>query len=218
MRTATSFITAILAIAALLVAASPARAQFAQPLPVAVLDVRGFYTGLGQDTTTAGDLGLAATALPKRGLGGVAGVHLYLLRSRKVAIGLGAEGILARARATQKDANGVALALPVIEQRIEGLSGALSLNFGHRAGWSYVTAGMGPLAFSTRLVQGTVFAPAPKQMTINMGGGARWFAKKHLAFGFDFRIYQTRPEVSTLDYASRQRANLRVLSAGIAVQ
>ena len=27
-----------------------------------------------------------------------------------------------------------------------------------------------------------------------MGGGARWFFSRHLAFGFDVRFYLTRPE------------------------
>lgn len=206
----------------LLLPALPARAQFSGPLPVAVFDIRGFYSGLGQDSTTAADLGVDASALPKRGLGGIAGLNFYLLRGRKVAIGLGAEGILARGRAQQKDATtGAPIGSP-LTQHLRGVSGELSLNFGHRDGWSYVVAGMGPLAFSTRLptigTQTPATLPPPTQMTLNMGGGARWFAKKHLAFGFDFRIYQTRPEVPTIDYATRQRTKLTVLSAGIAIK
>lgn len=215
MRTAGFFV------AALLTWTTPARAQFAGPLPVVVFDIRGFYSGLGQDPTTAqsvGTDGVAATILPKRGLGGVAGLNFYLLRGRKVAIGLGAEGLLARGTSQPKDSEGAALGAPVT-QKLRGLSGVLSLNFGHRDGWSYVSAGMGPLEFSTPRYPGvpTTTLP-PTQMTLNMGGGARWFPKKHIAFGFDFRIYQTQPEVATIDYAGRQRAKLTVLSAGISIK
>ena len=151
----------------------------------------------------------------------MAGLNFYLLRGRKVAIGLGAEGILARGRAQQKDATtGAAIGDP-ITQHLRGVSGVLSLNFGHRDGWSYVSAGMGPLAFSTRQPTGFGTAatlPPPMQMTLNVGAGARWFARKHLAFGFDFRIYQTQPESPTVDYVTRQRTKLTVLSAGISIK
>lgn len=203
----------------LVAAAAPvAHAQVQQPISPYVVDLRGFYPGLGQDLTTAANLGVPAIDLPKRGLGGVLGFHVYPLRTKAFALGLGGEFLLARGRAQEKDpTTGEPVGLP-IEQRVVSLSPQISLNFGHRGGWSYVTAGMGPLSFET--FQGPI-APAdapPKKNTINMGGGARWFAASHVAFMFDVRYYLTRPEEVIGPFPGRARNRLRILSAGIAIR
>jgi hypothetical protein len=203
-------------------AAAPAGAQQPEQLPIAVVDVRGFYSKLGQDPVTAADLGVAATDLPARGPGGVAGIHLYPLRFRNMAIGIGAEGVLARAHhdiEPEEDDEVLegtpSLLTRPVDQRIRGLSFSVSLNFGHRDGWSYLSAGAGPLSFVTYL-GGTRPAETPPVMsTLNFGAGARWFPKSHVAFCFDIRFYQTRPQVETASYPSRQRANLLIMSAGV---
>lgn len=195
--------------------AAPASAQQLQPLPIAAADLRLFYSGLGQDPVTATDLGVSADRLPKRGLGGVVGLHIYPLRGRSMALGLGGEWMIARGRAQATDAEtGTAIGLP-IEQRLNGLSPQISLNFGHREGWSYLSAGMGPLSFET--FEGDL-PPAegpPKKATINMGGGARWFSTSHLAFSFDVRFYLTRPQESVGSQPGRGRSRLLVLSGGV---
>jgi hypothetical protein len=205
------------------VLASPAAAQLPRKLPVAVLDIRGFYTKLGQDPTTATDLGLEAADLPSRGLGGVAGLHVYPLRFENMALGVGAEGILARGhREVGKDDEDLETADSIltqpVDQRLRGLAGVISLNFGHREGWSYLTAGLGPMTFIT-YPGGTRPAEAPPvSNTLTFGGGARWFMKPHLAFTFDLRFYQTRPEVQTPSYPRRQRSKLLIMSAGISIK
>jgi hypothetical protein len=198
----------------LLIGAVPAVAQDKQRLPVVTADLRGFYTGLGQDPITAADLGVAPERLPSRGLGGVAGAHVYPLRGRTMALGIGAEWMIARGRAQLKDTTtGEPIGLP-IEQRLMNLSPQISLNFGHRDGWSYLSAGMGRLRFET--FEGDL-PPAelpPTKSTINMGGGARWFITSHVAFTFDVRFYLTRPEAATVLFPGRQRSRLMVMSAG----
>jgi hypothetical protein len=52
-------------------------------------------------------------------------------------------------------------------------------------------------------------------MTINMGGGARWFFTPHVAIGFDVRFYLTRPEDIVEPYPGRQRTRLLILSGGL---
>jgi hypothetical protein len=215
--------TAVLLVATIAAFATPARAQLPKPLPVAVIDVRGFYSGLGQDPTTAAGLSeigqpVAATDLPRRGLGGVVGVHWYLLRKKNIAVGIGGEAMLARGHAQQKDeTTGEPVGLP-ITQRFQGTAGLLSLNFGHRDGWSYVSAGMGPLTFNTYQGEQPPAAAPPFKMTIHLAAGARWFASRHFAFCFDLHFYQTKPEIATESYPGRDRANIRVLSAGIAIR
>src|SRR5262245_10915309 len=76
-----------------------ASAQVPRKLPVAALDLRGFYSGLGQDPVTAKALLLPADNLPKRGLGATAGLQLYPLRWQNVALGIGAEAMLAHGQA-----------------------------------------------------------------------------------------------------------------------
>jgi len=204
--------------------ASPATAQLPRKLPVAVLDIRGFYPKLGQDPTTAQDLGLESADLPSRALGGVAGLHVYPLRFEKMALGIGAEGILARGHhevgGGDDDAldPGDSLLTQPVDQRLRGLAGVISLNFGHREGWSYLTAGLGPMTFITYPGGARPAEAPPVSNTLTFGGGARWFMKPHLAFTFDLRFYQTRPELQTASYPRRQRNKLLIMSAGVSIK
>ncbi len=200
----------------ILLAAAPLFAQEREPLPIFAIDLRGFYSGLGQDPTTAADLGVSPYDLPARGLGAVAGLNVYPLRGRTMALGVGVEWMIARGRSQKvDDVTGEPIGLP-IEQRLRSLSPQVSLNFGHREGWSYLTAGMGPLSFETFQGELPPAEPPPQQATINMGGGARWFATTHVAFTFDARFYLTRPEEASDLYPGRDRTRLFVLSAGVA--
>jgi hypothetical protein len=190
-----------------------AHAQPEPTLPPLVIDVRGFYAGLGRDPATATGLGVPPSELPNRGLGGFAGLHLYPIRTKGFAVGLGGEGLLARGRSQPLASDGTALG-PPIEQRLRGLAGILTLNFGHRQGWSYLAAGMGPLQFPTFQGESPPGDP-PQQMTLNYGGGARWFIKRHVAFGFDIRFYVTKPELPVPPYPPRERNRLLIMSAGL---
>jgi hypothetical protein len=202
-----------------LLPASVAEAQVKRPIAPYVFDVRAFFTPLGQDPITAKDLELETTDLPGRGLGGVAALHLYPIRKERFALGIGGEYLIARGRKVPEPVETTTAptlpAAPIVEQRLIALSPQLSLNFGHREGWSYLTAGMGPFSFET--FTGTI-APAEKpekKNTINMGGGARWFFSPHVAFTFDIRFYLTRPDDLSPSHPGRQRSRLRVLSAGL---
>ena len=67
----------------------------------------------------------------------------------------------------------------------------LSLNFGNGNGWSYLSGGVGVSRWSI-VPAGAAPLPIDNQWrkTINYGGGARWFAKKRLAFSLDVRFYE----------------------------
>jgi hypothetical protein len=196
----------------------PASAQQApEKLPIAVVDVRGFYTGLGQDVVTASDLQVSSDQLPGRVFGGAVGVHVYPLRKGSFALGVGGEGVLAGGRA-QRAETATAPAGPIVQQQLRGFSFQLSLNFGHRDGWSYLSAGTGPMKFASYLGETRPTDDPPRSSTINLGGGARWFFKSHLAFTFDIRFYQTRPENAFGAYAARARNQLMVMSGGISIR
>ncbi len=179
--------------------------------------MRGFYSSLKQDPTTAANLGLSPADLPGRGFGGEADLHLLLLRGRTRALGVVGQAILTSARAQQKDDTGAPIGDPV-GQQLRGVSVGVSLNFGHRDGWSYLSAAMGPLFFTTFIGQKPPAETPPRQMTLNLGGGARWFASKHLGFCFDMRFYQTPPQAATTAYPSRQRTQLLIMSGGVTVR
>lgn len=210
---------ALFALLLSVVPATFAHAQVKRPIAPYVFDIRAFYSPLGQDPTTASNLDLLVTDLPSRGLGGVAGLHLYPLRRKTFAFGIGAEYLLARGRKVpEPDDSTTPPTKPIVEQRLMSFTPQLSLNFGHREGWSYLTAGTGPMTFET--FTGTI-APLEKPLrknTINMGGGARWFATPHVAFTFDVRYYLTRPIEETPSHPGRQRNRIRVLSAGISIR
>jgi hypothetical protein len=210
-----------LAFAVLCFTASTADAQVRGPISPYVFDVRGFSASLGQDPTTASNLRVPAAELPSRGFGGVVGVHVYPLRRERLALGIGGEIIRASGRMDPPSSTGstpAASATPPIQQRLFGISPALSLNFGHRDGWSYLTAGVGPMSFSTFKGKAAPAEAPPRKNTINMGGGARWFASPRVAFTFDVRFYLTRPEEITGLYPGRARQRLRILSAGISLR
>jgi hypothetical protein len=207
------------AAAACVAATSPAFAQQAPPpqtLPIFIVDARGAFASLGADETTAEALGITVERLPRRALALSGGAHVYPFRRPGFAIGVGAEVILSRAT-TQggTDINGVVT--PRVDRRLTGVAGVLSLNFGGRDGWSYLSGGAGPLRFestSSLIPSGT----APATTTLNAGGGARWFVRSHLAAGFDVRVYLTRPAPSLADSAGRDRARLLVVSIGVSLR
>ena len=213
------------ALAALVVAAAaaPARAQVERPIPPVVVDARIAVASLGQDAVTAEQLTVAPEALPSRGLGFVAGVHVYPLRRRGFALGLGGELVRLRASATPEPDAGdddqdepppVTPPVPDVHRRLDGVSFQLSLNFGHRDGWSYLTAGTGPFVFPT--YTGAI-APEdpPRNSTLNLGGGARWFLNRHVALTLDARFYLTRPEDPSGATPGRERRRVMVLSGGL---
>jgi len=207
------------AVAGLLVGLAIPAAAVAQPPrePISpfVVDARGALPFLGQSPETAASLGVAPGSLASKGLGIGAGVHVYPIRRRGWAIGIGAEWLRVRSSAGIAAGEGEP-AGPTIARRFEGLSGQLSLNFGHRNGWSYLSGGAGPLAFDT---WNDANSPdGARAMTINYGGGARWFTRPRLAAGFDVRFYATRPSTPTAVVGARGRQKVMVISVGVSVR
>ena len=80
----------------------------------------------------------------------------------------------------------------------------------------------GGLASSTLSVvaDGLEKLPADEERlkTINYGGGARWFAKPHLAFSFDVRFYAINPSAPNGALPGSPRMTLMIIGAGISVK
>ena len=89
---------------------------------------------------------------------------------------------------------------PEVAALLTTVSPQISVNFGSRDGWSYLSAGVGRTSIATRT---SPFADADREdgidpglllehdgfSSFNLGGGARWFVKSRLAFSFDVRFH-----------------------------
>jgi len=220
-------IRAALGLSLLLMFTGAARAQDAPPVftlneePIApfVFDARGTLARFKQLPATATALGVAATDLPTRGLGLVVGAHLYPVRRNNFALGIGGE-LLLRARGS----NTITPAVedgpdgPAVVTRMTALSPQLSLNFGKRNGWSYLSGGIGWASLTSELEETPFEDPESRPRAINYGGGARWFAKEHLAFSLDLRFYAVSPQEATTARPAVPRMTVMVFSAGISLR
>ena len=60
--------------------------------------------------------------------------------------------------------------------------------------------------------------PSGRTRAINYGGGARWFAKEHLAFTFDLRFYRINPQDAATGRPAYGGRRMMVFSAGISLK
>jgi hypothetical protein len=206
---------------ACLAIAVPAAAQPKEPLPPFAIDLRGAFARHKAEPSVATELGVTPANLPSRSLGLVGGVHGYPLRGRKVSLGLGGNIVIARGSTTLDlvdPETEVTTKSPTVRRHFTAFSPEISLNFGHRTGWSYVSGGMFGRA---KLYLERADAPAvspPYRRTLNYGGGARWFATDHIALSVDFRWYSVAEQPASAGSIAQPRTTLLVLSGGIAIK
>ena len=217
---------------ALCLLASPAFAQDPPPIipvrpePIGpyVIDARLTMARFKPLAEIGNSLGVDAnTNLPTRGFGGVVGAHVYPLRRKSFALGLGGELLLRTqgsrtAPATTEDGPEG----PSVTTRISGLAPQVSLNFGKRDGYSYVSGGVGWGSLTSMLDVETANPSSDtdddRRQTINYGGGARWFVKKHLALSLDFRFYAVNAREATTAVPAYPAMTVRVFSGGISIR
>ena len=190
-----------------------------EPIGPFVFDARATIARFKQDVEVAAALGVQPADLPTRGLGLVVGAHVYPVRKRSFALGLGGE-ILLRARGShtipptvEDGPDG-----PTIITRLSAVSPQVSLNFGKRNGWSYLSGGIGWSNLTTEFQDDPFEDPESNPRTINYGGGARWFAKKHLAVSVDLRFYSISAQEATAARPGVASTRMMVFSAGVALR
>lgn len=180
-----------------------------KPIPRVALDLRGTYVRY----TVNADLETLGTLTPSRGLGGAVALHVYPLRFKVLTIGIGAEWLTASgSRAPAVDE----VAGPPVTTRFRSLAPQLSVNFGNRNGWSYISAGLGKSSYSTRAGSTEIVnGPDARLNTLHYGAGARWSLNAHVALSLDARLYTlgANPAVGTLFGTPRTR--LLVVGAGL---
>jgi hypothetical protein len=186
------------------------------PIGPLAFDLRGSFPGFPRDPQLAASRGLDVRELPGRGLGLDAGAHLYLVKWRAITFGVGAQLTLARAK---RSPPAQATALRSVTERFVAFTPQLSFNFGTGHGWSYLSGGLGPSQWSV-VPDGADPGPADEQRlrVVNYGGGARWFARPHVAFTFDVRFYDIDPGPPFGDRPGSPRARMIVIGAGVSVK
>ena len=190
-----------------------------EPIGRFAVDARVALPRFPEDAATAGALSVTIENLPSRGLGVATGVNFYPARLGKVALGVGAEWLIfSRGSKTLDPETAGAASGPTVTTRFSVLSPQVSLNFGGRDGWSYVSGGIGWAAFTTELEASPVADAVGRTRAINYGGGARWFAKEHLAFTFDLRFYRINPQDAAPGRPAYDGRRMMVFSAGISVK
>ena len=210
---------AAVAVVNLVALGAPALAQ-APPtrLPLVVVDLHANVPKFPGDPLVAASRDLNAGELPSTGFGGGdIGLHLYPLRWRAVTFGVGGQVTLARAQQTPANVTGQVLR-PVAE-RFTSASPQISLNFGSGTGWSYLSGGVGVSKWSIVAEGVTPLAADDERLkTVNYGGGARWFAKPHLAFSFDIRFYAINPGTPAFGFPGSPRTTLFIIGAGVSLK
>jgi hypothetical protein len=205
-------------------ATSTAFAQSREPLPIVVLDIRG--TSVGLPTTFGWTPPVPEeTVVPSRSYGLDVGGHVYPLRGGVVSLGIGAALVLSRGVATQAEpANDTdTLVRPEVTTRLASIAPQLSVNFGHRHGWSYLSGGVGRARVRSEVSQPlTPASPTTVDagwvQTINWGGGARWFINDHIAFTFDLRWHRLPDVDATVNRPAAGKTSLIVVGGGISIK
>jgi hypothetical protein len=159
-----------------------------------VFDVRGVTSPVPEESAFYPRLHPTAL-VPGRGFGIGAGAHIYLMNVGASRLGVGAH--LMRVRAvTRPPVPTTTSGTPAVQPQqlqvdLQTVGSEVSFNFGSRDGWSYLSAGAG-LTDVTAVT--AVVDPGRRESgslaTVNFGGGARWFMRSRMAFGFDLRFYR----------------------------
>ena len=196
------------------------------PIGPFVVDVHASLPGFPTDSTqlansrglcaSPDDCGTALASLPGRGWGALVGAHFYFAHWKAVTFGVGGEVMVARATSTPPEGS---TGLIPMEERLVTAAPQLSLNFGSGHGWSYLNGGVGRSVWA---LHETGLEPSAADVepleTVNYGGGARWFIKKHLAFSLDVRIYEIAAGTPIDPLQGSPRTRLLIVSAGVSLK
>src|SRR5262245_41747074 len=197
--------------------AAVAYAQEPPPrIPWFVIDLHGTVPRFPSSQPLADSRRLTLAELPGTGLGLQLGLHLYPIHWKAITFGIGAEVAGTRARQEPLATNA---GLSATEEKFLTAAPQLSFNFGSGNGWSYLSGGIGLSQWSLLPIGAEPLPQDTERLkTINYGGGARWFAKPHLAFSFDVRFYAINPGSPYSNLPGSPRTTLFVIGAGISVK
>jgi hypothetical protein len=196
--------------------AAPAAAQAVEPIGIFAADARVAFPGYKQPESVATALGVDSLSLPTRGLGLVFGAHFYPLHRGALTLGIGGEVLASRRGRTTETTDNTAA--PTVITRFSSASPQISLNFGSKQGWSYLSGGLGVGRLSTELESSTPADTAPLIRVINYGGGARWFLNQHTAVSLDIRFYGVTAQDASPSRPAQPHMTIFAISAGLALK
>ena len=211
----------------LLLASSNATAQERERLPWFAIDLHAASIGL---PTAEGWIPVVSedTPIPDRGWGPAVAATVYPFHAGVMTIGFGAAFSIARGKSdsleiiTGSGATATTRVTPIVRTQVASLIPQVSINFGHKLGWSYLSAGIGRTrVFSSADELGDspqVIVPAAWNQALNFGGGARWFMKPRLGAGFDVRFVKLGSRGATAVLPAARRSQMITFSAGISIQ
>jgi hypothetical protein len=207
---------------ALAFVAAPAAAQQQAPVSGFVVDARGsiaFYpdaSGIAEPRRTTSD------RLPGQGLGMDVGGHVYPFRWKAVTFGFGATLHFSRGGRTPDVVETESGATPgpdpvTVQTRFSAIDPEISLNFGSRMGWSYLSGGFGWAKYRTWRED---LEPEDGDSTsaLNFGGGARWFINDHVALSLDLRFHMLRAVAPATGVAGHPRLTIPVANVGVSIR
>ena len=218
---------AVVALCSIVFAARPVRAQDPPPrIPWVVIDLHANIPRFPSDSQGLADSrGMTLAELPGSGLGAQVALNLYPLKWKAVTFGVGMALMAGRSSQTPDAATIAAAALSGLtaprpaEEKFSTYAPQLSFNFGNGFGWSYISGGLGQSMWSV-VPQGQEGYPPDSEplKTLNYGGGARWFMKRHVGFSLDVRFYAISPGTTYNGIVGSPRTTLTVISAGVSVK
>ena len=188
------------------------------PIGRYVADARIDFPKFKQDPSTATGIGVSTLNLPARAFGFVLGAHWYPARLGIVTFGIGGEIVTARRGHTLNTGTEAKPVNVTVNSRFSAISPQVSFNIGSRDGFSYISGGIGSSTFTAERMDNPLPDQASRSKTINYGGGARWFVKKHLAVSMDLRFYAVNPQLATTTRPGFPRMTLMAFSAGAAIR
>jgi hypothetical protein len=223
------------ALAGVLIGA-PAVAQVGVPDPPGpyAIDLRGVTSGLPVGAAFFPPAP-SGTRIPTRGYGVDAGAHVYPLQLGPARLGVGVGLMRVRGAAPAVALSGstssstTASTTPEVDSALTIIAPQLSFNFGSSAGWSYLSAGVGRARVRTETsdfrsdaavpdVTAGAAANSGSRRSVNIGAGARWFAKAHLGVSFDVRLHMISAGDAEGSRPATPRSIVTAASVGISVR
>jgi hypothetical protein len=206
---------------------SAAFAQSAEPLPKFAVDIHAATVGLPQ---AEGWVPVVSTdtELPGRSWGVGAGGTYYPFRLGFVTFGFGASVTTGKGKSESltivsgSGSSSTTRITPIVRTGITSLTPQVSINFGKKLGWSYLSAGIGSSKVTSKAdAVGTTpesVVPDSWNQAINFGGGAKWFMKEHLGASFDVRFVKLGSRSATDTLPAAKRTQVWNISVGISIQ
>jgi hypothetical protein len=215
----------LVACLASLAVAHPSLAQQArEPIGRFVVDVRGTSSGLPAEVGWTPSVP-SSTELPSRGFGLDLGAHVFVIRFKRTVFGVGGTWDIARGQTSPPESTApTTVVIPKVTTRVMTVAPQISLNFGHRLGWSYLSGGLGRTRVRSEAeapTSGTLqYLPRESDWTktLHYGGGARWFVNDHLGVSFDLRWYKLSIVPPSGSDPGAPRASLLTAAVGISLK